>query len=42
LRYKFIGEYEDAQHPINQVLINRGIKDVSKWVAADEENINSP
>ena len=42
MRYKFIGEYEDAQHPINQVLINRGIKDVSKWVAADEENINSP
>jgi len=42
LKYKLIGEYEDAQHPINQILINRGIKDVSKWAAANEENINSP
>ena len=42
LKYKLIGEYEDAQHPVNQILINRGIKDVSKWAAANEENINSP
>ena len=42
MKYKLIGDYEDWQHPLNQILINRGIKDVDKWINADWKNINSP
>ena len=42
MKYKLIGEYEDLQHPLNQILINRGIENVSQWANPTLENINSP
>ena len=42
MQYKLIGEFKDDQHPLNQILTNRGITDVKKWAAAKEQDINSP
>lgn len=42
MKYKLIGEYENLQHPLNQILTNRGIVDVDKWIGASWDNINSP
>ena len=41
MKYKLLGDYQDNLHPLNQILINRGVTDLPKWIAADESNINS-
>ncbi len=42
MKYKLIGEYQNPQDPLSQILINRGIENVDEWVKADWKNVNSP
>lgn len=42
MKYKLIGEYQNPQDPLSQILINRGIENVDEWIKADWKNVNSP
>lgn len=44
MQYKLIGDFKDDQHPLNQILTNRGITELNEWTnPSDYTNlINSP